>query len=527
MKRISNPFFNFIKAHKVWSVIILLVIMAIAWFFAKNNSANVNYTEETVVRRSISEVVSVTGNVKPLSSVDLAFELSGRVSNIDVTVGDKVSAGQNLAELSNTDLNASLSQSQANLKKALAQYQDVKAGTTAEQLALQQTQVDKSTQDLAQAQTNLMSAIKNSYTSADDALRNKIYSLFSDPIRIGAKLSFSTDSFLQSDIESGKDTLNSNLSTWYQTFTDLNSNSDLESYYNNAKINLVAIKSLLDKCATAVSGLNSSSNIPQVQIDTWKANISLARTNIDGAINTLTSNFNTLGDAESALKIAQNQLSIGKAGSTANAILSAEASYQAAQAAVDSAKAQLAKSIIKSPIDGVITNINPKLGEIVPAGTNVISVISYGDYEVETFVPEADIAKIKIGNFASTTLDAYGSGVDFETTVIKIDPAATVIDGVPTYKVTLKFVSQDDRIKSGMTANLDILTHHKDGVLVLPSRVISSQVDGKYVSVVDVKNPSKLISKLVITGLRGADGNVEIVSGLNEGDKVVSSPTAQ
>ena len=44
------------------------------------------------------------------------------------------------------------------------------------------------------------------------------------------------------------------------------------------------------------------------------------------------------------------------------------------------------------------------------------------------------------------------------TEVIKIDPAATIIDGVPTYKVTLKFVDQDERIRSGMTANLDILT---------------------------------------------------------------------
>ena len=527
MKKISKLFWNFIKAHKVWSIVIALVIIVIIWIFVKNSSGNVTYVQQTVTRGSISEVVSVTGNVKPLSSVDLAFELSGRVANINVSVGDKVSTGQDLAELSNADLNANLSQAQANLKKALAQYQDVKAGTTAEQLALQQTQVDKSTQDLAQSELSLVSAIKNSYTSADDALRNKIYSLFNDPGRVGAKLSFSTDSFLQADIENGKDTANNNLSSWYQSLAGLNNNSDLESYYNNAETNLVSLKSLLDKCATAVSSLNNSSNIPQVQIDAWKTNISMARTNIDGAIGSLTSAYNAFGSTESALKIAQDQLAIGKAGSTANAVLSAEASYQAAQAAVDSAEAQLAKSIIRSPINGVITNINPKLGEIVPASTNVISVISYGDYEVETFVPEADIAKIKIGNLASTTLDAYGSGVDFETAVIKIDPAATVIDGVPTYKVTLKFVTQDNRIKSGMTANLDILTNHKDGVLVLPSRVIINQTNGKYVSVIDPRNSSKLINKEVTTGLRGVDGNVEIVSGLNEGDKVVSSPTAQ
>ena len=237
----------------------------------------------------------------------------------------------------------------------------------------------------------------------------------------------------------------------------------------------------------------------------------------------MTNSYNYYNTSISALKIAQDQLSIGKAGSTDNAILGAQAAYEGAQAGVASAEASLAKSIIKSPIDGVITNIDPKLGEIVPAGKNVISIISYGDYEVEAFVPEADIAKVKIGNLASTTLDAYGSNADFETMVIKIDPAATVIDGVPTYKVTLKFIAQDVRIKSGMTANLDILTNQKNDVLILPNRVINTNNDGKYVTILKTVDKSETQDVKITTGLRGSDGNVEIISGLNLGDKVVTS----
>ena len=52
-------------------------------------------------------------------------------------------------------------------------------------------------------------------------------------------------------------------------------------------------------------------------------------------------------------------------------------------------------------------------------------------------MPEADIAKVAIGDLASSTLDAYGSYVDFPAQVTMIDPAETVIEGVPTYKVTL------------------------------------------------------------------------------------------
>ena len=523
MKNTSKSFWNFIKNHKIWSVIILLTVVLIAWSLIKSSSENIKYTEVAVERGSLSEIVSVTGNVKPLSAVDLAFELGGRVASINVAVSDKVNVGQNLASVANADLMASLDQARANLKKALAQYNDVKNGITPQQLALEQTQVDKSTQDLAQAKVSLVSALKNSYTSADDAVRNKMYTLFTDPGKYQASMIFATDNYLQQAIVNGKDIVTDSLNSWYQKLNTLDNGSNLEDYYGNAKTNLLVIKDLLDKCATAVSSLKPGSSISQIQIDTWKSNVSLARTEINAAIDTLTNSYNYYNTSISALKIAQDQLSIGKAGSTDNAILGAQAAYEGAQAGVASAEASLAKSIIKSPIDGVITNIDPKLGEIVPAGKNVISIISYGDYEVEAFVPEADIAKVKIGNLASTTLDAYGSNADFETMVIKIDPAATVIDGVPTYKVTLKFIAQDVRIKSGMTANLDILTNQKNDVLILPNRVINTNNDGKYVTILKTVDKSETQDVKITTGLRGSDGNVEIISGLNLGDKVVTS----
>lgn len=524
MKNISKSFLSFIKSHKVWSIICLVVIVAIAWYGIKKSSENIKYETVTVSRGSLLEIVSVTGNVKPLSDVNLAFERGGRVADIAVSVGDTVYAGQALASVSNADLLANVDQAQANLKKALAQYQDVKTGTRAEEITLQNTQVEKSALDLSQAKISLINAIKDSYTKADDAVKNKMYSLFTDAVKYRAKLAFTTDTFLQEDIEDGKDTIADSLDSWYRTLSALGDSSNLETYYNSAKLNLTEIKKLLDKCAEAVNGLSTdASGITQSQIDTWKLNISSARTSVDLAISSLTSNYDAYKTGTTALKISQDQLLIKKAGSTDGQILSAEATYESAQAGVASAEAELAKSIIRSPITGVVTNIDTKLGEIVSANKNVISVISYGEYEVESFIPEADISKVKINNQARTTLDAYGDSVTFDTSVIKIDPSATVIDGVPTYKVTLKFTNADDRIRSGMTANLDIQTNQKDNVLVIPSRVVTTRDDGKYVSVLNPNDEVELLDKKVVTGLRGSDGNIEIVSGLSEGDKVVSS----
>lgn len=497
MKNIAKSFLDWVKNHKFWSAVILLVAVLLGWYFYKNSSENIQYTGVAVVRGSLSEIVSVTGNVKPVSDVDLAFERGGRLAGLNVAVGDKVYAGQVLATVSNADLSANLDQAKANLKKAQAVIGD---------------SADRAHLSFVQAESALVNGIKDSFTKADDAVRNKIFSLFNDPVKYRAKLSFSTDTFLQEDIEEGKDKVVDSLDAWYRVLTKTDISTDLKTNYDLAKSNLLSIKSLLDKCAEAVNILTSeTAGVTQTQIDTWKLNISTARTNINTATDSLNTYFDSYITADLAVRISQN------------GILAEEAGIEQALAAVKSAEAELAKSIIKSPVDGVVTNTDGKLGEIIPASKNIISIISYGEYRLESFIPEADIAKIKIGNLAKTTLDAYGDSVVFETAVTKIDPAATMIDGVPTYKVTLEFIGKDERIRSGMTTNLDILTGQKDNVLILPNRMIITKDDGKYVSVLNPLDKSELLEKLVITGLRGSDGNVEIVSGLTEGEKVITN----
>ena len=146
-------------------------------------------------------------------------------------------------------------------------------------------------------------------------------------------------------------------------------------------------------------------------------------------------------------------------------------------------------------------------------------MISTNKYEIEANVPEADIAKIKVGNTADVTLDAYGNDVRFNVKITAIDPAETVIEGVSTYKTTFQFTAEDGRIKSGMTANLDILTDKKENVIAIPSRAVITKGADKIVTVLG----NNILKEVKVTlGLRGSDGNVEIVSGISEGDKVVT-----
>lgn len=133
-------------------------------------------------------------------------------------------------------------------------------------------------------------------------------------------------------------------------------------------------------------------------------------------------------------------------------------------------------------------------------------------------MPEADIAKVKIENQAEITLDAYGNDELFVANVIAIDPAETVIDGVSTYKVTLQFSHENGRIKSGMTANINILSDKRENIIAIPQRAVTIKNGDKIVRIVDGE---VILDRIVETGLRGSNGNIEIISGISEGDNVI------
>jgi multidrug efflux pump subunit AcrA (membrane-fusion protein) len=338
-------------------------------------------------------------------------------------------------------------------------------------------------------------------------------------------LQFQTDFQLQDDILSERVGIENLLSSLNISIKNLNNNSDINYALNKADNTLISIQLFLQNLAFSVNKLSTNSTISQATLTLWKANVSTARVNIAIAMNNLSVTIGQYQSALSALNVSNSQLVLIKTSATKNQIKVEEATVEEAQANVDAAQANLSKSVITSPISGVITNINAKVGQTIQSGITAISVISYGQYDVEAFIPEADIAKIKIGNIATTTLDAYGSDTFFQTSVMKIDPGETILENVPTYKITLKFASSsDNRIKSGMTANLDILTAQKENALVVPSRSVYTLNNTKYVKSIDQINNKKITEIKVETGIRGVDGYVEIISGLKEGDKIVASP---
>lgn len=177
--------------------------------------------------------------------------------------------------------------------------------------------------------------------------------------------------------------------------------------------------------------------------------------------------------------------------------------------------------VLSAPFSGSVSFSTLSVGETAVAGAIVARVSEEGDFIIESQVPESDIAEIVDGIKASVTFDSLSQNDTFEATVTEIDSAATVSQGVVSYMTEFRLLSGDDRLREGMTANVDIETAKAENALVVPFRATSREGGRSYA---EVKRGDDVFEKVeIMTGIEGDDGLIEVLSGLEEGDEVVVS----
>ncbi|MDP2736552.1 MAG: efflux RND transporter periplasmic adaptor subunit [bacterium] len=312
----------------------------------------------------------------------------------------------------------------------------------------------------------------------------------------------------------------------------------------------------LNNCYNLLEVSMVGSNFTQTNLDTYKTTISTQQTNVTSGItsvqtaqNNLNDSINNLNNAILAAKnalataevtgaqqsaaaqakvdanyrawlVAEAQLNQLKAGTRSQDISLSQAQVNQAQASLDLVRNQINNNILKAPLDGTITKKNYEAGEQFSSAKPVFSLLGMNNFEIEVDVSEADITKIALNDQAEITLDAFGEDIKFTGQVSFIEPAETVIQDVIYYKVKINFDGKDKDVKSGMTANANITTAKKDDVLIAPSRaVIEKNGSGKFARVLVLEE----VKEMPITiGLRGDNGLVEVLSGLNQGDQVVT-----
>lgn len=515
MKIIFNKLPKFFRAKWfLWTAGPIIAILGIYFiFFHKTPKAQF----VTVEKGSVSETVSITGNTTPAQSVALTFGSSGTISRIYSALGVQVSAGQILAELNTNDLAAGLRQAEANVASQQAKLEGLKTSTRPEDIAASQAALDKAKQDLANMYGGISDTSADGYAKANDAVRTQIDTFFSNGETSTPKLTYTTGNYqAQIDAETQRFNATNALGAWQDKLVKIDSSNEaLEALLQDELSYLAIVRQLLNSLSKT---LNLVSGLSAATLDADKGALTIAV----NEVNTATKNLNAISQniASQKLSVAQlqAQLDLKRAGSLPTDISAQEAQVQLAQASVDSARAKLQNAQIVAPISGVVTQFDAKVGQQAVSGTPLVSIMSNGGYEVDAGVSETDVGKVLVGDTVSMVLDAFQNEI-FMGKVFYIAPAETNTQGVINYLVKISFSKPDIRLKSGLTANIEIQTKHKDKVLVLPQYAILQNDEGTFVETLEngktVQHPVKL-------GIQDQKGNVEILSGVTEGEQVLN-----
>lgn len=542
----------------------------------------IQYIAEAVRKSTITVSVSGSGQVLELNKMDLKPLSSGNIVAVNVKNGDIVKSGQSIAVIDRKESLVALNQARASLLSARANYDKLAQGATESDIRLSENSVKQAElnyqneqKELADTKKSAAQTVAQAQKTLDDLQtldtqnipnnqRDALIATLGDKLFMGQTALDSenkvlTDDNLKNIFSVKNSSYSSNTKNDYNRALILlaGANADLttvkgdKSDANIAQAADSVIETLnitlssLDNCYNALQNSITSSAFSQTSLDAYKSSISGQVSSISSAIASVKASYQDFKDAivtaqddlDAAKTDAEQQISSGEfqTQSSYNSWQSAIASLDklktpvtvqdleisraqiiSAQAQYDQAKNNYDNNIIVAPFDGQVAAINiQKMDQVTPS--TVIATIITKQQIVTVSLNEVDVAKIKLNQKAILTFDAI-DGLSITGKVGQIDTVGTISQNVVTYNTQISMDIQDDRIRSGMSANVEIITDAKADVLIIPNAALKSDSLGNYVQILDANGkPQRNNVQIGIAN----DLYTEITGGLNEGDKVI------
>jgi HlyD family secretion protein len=265
----------------------------------------------------------------------------------------------------------------------------------------------------------------------------------------------------------------------------------------------------------------------ETDVARWDATVILARQDLGRQRYLLQRKIASQVDAEQAqerLAVSEAQLAAARKAlelvraQHAENLKQAQAERDRDRAALTNAQVQLSYAVITAPISGVIGSVSTQEGETVAAGLNAptfVTIIDLAKLQVEAYVDEVDIGKIKVGQHVVFTVDAFPAD-DFAGKVVAIYPKATIQDNVVKYVVAVEIATPyEGRLRPDMTTSVGIQLESR-AVLAIPSGAVRREA-GKHFVLLSVNGRPE--PREVRLGWK--DGPwTEVAGGLSEGQEI-------
>lgn len=502
------------------AAVLLAAVIIISVFATRKDTPEVTVIKiET--KPELRSTVTSSGEVRPIQFINLTSEVQGRIEEIYVKEGDKVTAGTPLVKLDPEQLQSSTDAQLASLQAAQSESQVTQSQISAAQNQLSQTQqglnasqaaVDTALQSVASAKEQVASARQQVVAAQTDVDRAQV------DLNTANRELKRTEELVESGVES-------------------------RSNFDAAK----------DRVATAQVALRNAEARLKAQ--------SLAVNEATSRVNEANARVN-----EARARANQQQVAVKDARRGVDtASLSAKASVNRAnqQAAVlRGSRSQRDKTLQVAPINGVIADIPSKVGTFAVAGLSTTPLLTIADMStvnVEVKVDETEIDKVEVGQSVKVKVDALGEK-EIEGKVTQKTPLAVgksqTSGGLSTninvqeakeFRVVIELQDMNDEIRDslrpGMSATAVITTKTVKSVVAVPLQAViekkpdaspSPTIQGDSPSVPSEKpknikgvfvmedNKAKFIE--VETGITG-ESDIQIVNGLSEGQEVITGPS--
>ncbi len=514
-----------------WVSIGTLLLIGGGWWYVSSRPSEPVYETATVVRSSVENTVSVTGHLEPVDRIRLSFPQGGLLAEVYVHEGESVQAGGLLAALDQGELDGVLREARARVVREQAILAELNAPLTPEAYAVEEASVKEAQQAEQNSKEHMRTRVANAFAVADDAVHEEADELFTGKTigtkKFGVRFSYGTTEYVvhgtaieETALTEKRQDIEVVIEHMRERMDD--TTSPVHELAQETEQDLVTIESFLTELAGVVNTYIPSDVSAQTVYESYQSSVANARTAIASARSEVRAAQASYDAAIAARVRVEEGSTETRAGATPSAQRVQEASLRVAEESVARAREAADTALLYAPFPGTVANIVPHVGETVVAHSTIAELLTVGAYEIELFIPEADIARITIGNKAKVTFDALDRTQVFDAEVVRIALVETVREGVPTYKTRLALMTSppaDVTLRPGMTADAEITTDVRSEVLSVPTRSVITEERRTFVRILQ---PNKTLEEReVVTGLRGSEGTIEITEGLSVGEEVV------
>jgi HlyD family secretion protein len=534
--------------NKKRSIIIVVVgvLLIASFFFFRNGDDDLEYV--VIGREDITREIFETGTVKKGEVLSVSFSESGKIDSVLVEEGSVVKKGDLLASLDTEQLEIMKSEAEAVLESAEAGLESVLKGATKENIEVAEARVSSVETALSSAEENL----ENTISSTEESLKTAY---------IGVPYLLST---VHKDIKEVKegvdDVVDRNFTGFYfsETYSVRDSRTairksetEIEGYkemitkeevsFSEKDDGLLAVENELRTVVRELDNIldvseNSSfyeERISSDDIDDLRSFRTTANSSLSSVISlrqsiastkTEVNSLLTLAEAEvssleKSLTEAEKALEQVRSGASTEDVIIQEAVIKQAEASISRLEKRIEEASLTSPVDGVLSVAHLKEKETATAGVPAFSIIPEEEFQIEVYIYEGNVSEVRTGNEANISLVAFPDE-EFQGEVISINPIGEIIDGVVYYKTIISFSDYPEKTMVNMTADVTILTAKKEGSLTIPEGATFVESDKRYVNVI---NNEEIEKREVEVGMKGEGRVFEVLSGLNEGEKVLTN----